>query len=223
MKLYGALAQLGAHHTGSVGVRGSNPLCSTHTAFHMQYGALFYDQERNIFMNNKHEPKFAFSALDIIGMVFAAIGLVFLIVGTALTAYGSSHPENVDGDPIVFLLVFGGIGALFLVLGVVFLLLMLRRRALHQQLFAEGHYVMAQVTSVLPNYNVRVNGRTPFVAECSYTDPETGVCHLFQSRNIFFDPTSFLMDAQVPVYHKPGDFRHYYVDVDAVLPQTQRH
>ena len=25
----GALAQLGAHHTGSVGVRGSNPLCST--------------------------------------------------------------------------------------------------------------------------------------------------------------------------------------------------
>ena len=26
---YGALAQLGAHNTGSVGVRGSNPLCST--------------------------------------------------------------------------------------------------------------------------------------------------------------------------------------------------
>ncbi len=25
----GALAQLGAHNTGSVGVRGSNPLCST--------------------------------------------------------------------------------------------------------------------------------------------------------------------------------------------------
>ena len=25
----GALAQLGAHHTGSVGVRGSSPLCST--------------------------------------------------------------------------------------------------------------------------------------------------------------------------------------------------
>ena len=26
---HGALAQLGAHHTGSVGVRGSSPLCST--------------------------------------------------------------------------------------------------------------------------------------------------------------------------------------------------
>ena len=28
-RTYGALAQLGAHNTGSVGVRGSNPLCST--------------------------------------------------------------------------------------------------------------------------------------------------------------------------------------------------
>ena len=28
---HGALAQLGAHNTGSVGVRGSNPLCSTKT------------------------------------------------------------------------------------------------------------------------------------------------------------------------------------------------
>ena len=28
---FGALAQLGAHNTGSVGVRGSNPLCSTKT------------------------------------------------------------------------------------------------------------------------------------------------------------------------------------------------
>ena len=27
--LFGALAQLVAHHTGSVGVSGSNPLCST--------------------------------------------------------------------------------------------------------------------------------------------------------------------------------------------------
>ena len=29
---FGALAQLGAHNTGSVGVRGSNPLCSTKKA-----------------------------------------------------------------------------------------------------------------------------------------------------------------------------------------------
>ena len=37
----GALAQLGVHHTGSVGVRGSSPLCSTSTAFHSVWDAFF--------------------------------------------------------------------------------------------------------------------------------------------------------------------------------------
>ena len=31
----GALAQLGAHHTGSVGVRGSSPLCSMFLALEL--------------------------------------------------------------------------------------------------------------------------------------------------------------------------------------------
>ena len=37
---HGALAQLGAHNTGSVGVRGSNPLCST-TRTSTSYEVLF--------------------------------------------------------------------------------------------------------------------------------------------------------------------------------------
>lgn len=174
-------------------------------------------------MHSKHEPKFSFSALDIIGLVFAPLGLIFILVGIGLTIYGNDHSANVTGDPQLFLLIFGGIGGLFLLLGMIFLVLLLRRRSLHRQLFAEGHYVMAQVTSVMPNYSVRVNGRCPYVAECSFTDPETGVLHLFRSRNIFFDPTTLLMDAQVPVYCRRGDYRHYYVDVDAVLPETERH
>ncbi len=45
--MFGALAQLGAHHTGSVGVRGSSPLCSTITnhvkqPFASIYRRLFY-------------------------------------------------------------------------------------------------------------------------------------------------------------------------------------
>ena len=45
---FGALAQLGAHHTGSVGVRGSNPLCSTNyfgckqAHFHFRECACFF-------------------------------------------------------------------------------------------------------------------------------------------------------------------------------------
>lgn len=171
----------------------------------------------------KREPKYALNALDIIGMIFAPLGAVLIAVGRMITAIAESHPENTTGDPRLFFWIFGGIGAVFLLLGLIFLALMFRRRSIQRRIFAEGNYIMAAVTSVQPNYNVCVNGKHPYVAECSYTDPETGVLHLFRSRNIYFDPTSILMDANVPVYIERGNFRHYYVDVDALLPEVQKH
>ena len=121
-------------------------------------------------MNNERNPKFSCSALDIIGMIFTPLGLVFILVGGIITAFAENHPENTTGDPRLFFWLFGGIGSIFLILGIIFLLLMLRRRSLHRQLFAEGHYVMATVTSVMPNYNVRINGRTPYTC-LLYTSP----------------------------------------------------
>ncbi len=38
----GALAQLGAHNTGSVGVRGSNPLCSTNNKRDAEWRPFYY-------------------------------------------------------------------------------------------------------------------------------------------------------------------------------------
>ncbi len=174
-------------------------------------------------MNNTRKPKFSLSATDIVGLIFAPLGLVFIIIGAVVTAAGESGRVQVDGDPKLFLAIFGVIGALFFILGGIFLAFMIRRRKIHDRLFSQGHYIMAQVTSVLPNYNVRVNGRCPYVAECSYTDPNTGILHLFRSRNIYFDPTAIAMDAMVPVYVDTDNFRHYYVDIDSVLPEVQRH
>ena len=43
LKTNGALAQLGAHHTGSVGVKGSSPLCSTKgKRSHIKVGFFFF-------------------------------------------------------------------------------------------------------------------------------------------------------------------------------------
>ena len=51
--IYGALAQLGAHNTGSVGVRGSSPLCSTRAADGRTISAVrFLLLCRNIFRHN---------------------------------------------------------------------------------------------------------------------------------------------------------------------------
>ncbi len=165
-------------------------------------------------MYRKTEPKFSFSVLDILGIIFAPLGLMQVLLGIGL--------RNGTGESL-FLTVFGGVGGLFLLLGILFLVFAAFRRSAIRELIAEGHYVMATVTSVQPNYNITVNGRNPYVAECSYTDPMTGTLHLFRSRNIYFDPTSILLDAQVPVYCREGQYRLYYVDVDRLLPEVQRH
>ncbi len=173
--------------------------------------------------NQTRKPKFSLSALDIIGLIFAPIGAIFIFIGVIVSAYAKAHPENVTGDPGIFLPVFGGIGLLFFVLGLVFLIVTFHKRMLQAQLLQEGYCITAQITSCNPNYNVRVNGRCPYVAECSYMDPATGVVHLFRSRNVYFDPTMIVNGMDVPVYVRPDDFRHYYVDLDAVLPQVVKH
>ncbi len=165
-------------------------------------------------MQHKPEPKFSFSASDIISLIFTPLGLVFVLLGIGLM-YGTGE--------LLFFAIFSGIGSIFLLLGILFLVLMLYKRSLIRKLVTQGHYVTATVTSVQPNYSIRVNGRSPYIAECSYTDPITGGIHLFQSRNIYFDPTTILLDAQVPVYCREDSYQLYYVDVDSILPQVTRH
>ena len=74
--LHGALAQLGAHNTGSVGVRGSNPLCSTknlvlrNEIFLSIAEAMAYHQTEGldiITVGEYHQPQAAlFSAMVVI-------------------------------------------------------------------------------------------------------------------------------------------------------------
>lgn len=173
--------------------------------------------------NNARKIKFSPSALDIIGMIFTPLGAIFIIIGVSVTGFANANPDKVTGDPGIFLPIFGGIGGSFFLLGAVFLSITVYKHYMQAQLLQEGHCITAQITSFNPNYNVRVNGRCPFVAECSYTDPATGAVHLFRSRNVYFDPSMIVTGSDVPVYVKPDDFRHYYVDIDAVLPQVVKH
>ena len=163
-------------------------------------------------MYKQTEPKFSFSATDIVGMIFAPLGLFFALLGLMLR-----------GADRLFLLIFGGMGLIFLLTGTAMLLFGWQKRKLLRRIVAEGHFITATVTSVQPNYNVRVNGRCPYFAECCFTDPVTGAIHLFRSQNIYFDPTSLLLDASVRVYCKDGDYRHYYVDVNSLLPEIKKH
>ena len=156
------------------------------------------------------------SALLIIGIIYTALGGTFVILGIALAALLR------DSDAFMVGLIFGGIGAIFLILGIIFLIVELCKKKRSDALLASGHYVLGEVVDIAANINVNVNGRYPYHIIVQYIDPH-GVRHIFRSPGlrIFRDPE--LLGKKVKVYVENDNFKHYYVDVDEILPKYVEH
>lgn len=165
----------------------------------------------------ERKSKIGPSALLIVGSVFTIVGASFLAIG--LIIYYALKEEE---GAILFLLIFGGIGLLFFVLGVIFLIVELKKKLRNDKLLGAGNYVMAEVLEVTLNYNVAVNRRHPYIVRCRYQDMYGNV-HIFKSRDLFFDPTDLLKDRMVKVYVDGENYKHYYVDIDGVLPNVIEH
>ena len=156
------------------------------------------------------------SALLIIGIIYTALGGTFVILGIALAALLR------DSDAFMVGLIFGGIGAIFLILGIIFLIVELCKKKRSDALLASGHYILGEVVDIAANINVNVNGRYPYHIVVQYIDPH-GVRHIFRSPGlrIFRDPE--LLGKKVKVYVENDNFKHYYVDVDEILPKYVEH
>ena len=168
--------------------------------------------------------KFGWTAIGIVGMVFAPIGFVFLVVALAirLSMNRLSGAFHVSGDPGILTAIFFGMGALFLVMGLLFLGYDLRRRRRMRRVFEEGYSVEAKILGPVEQRNVTVNGRHPWVLECAWTDP-TGVVHVYHSRYLSMNVIQLLKADTVPVYIDRYDESIGFVDVDAVLPEIRVH
>lgn len=165
----------------------------------------------------ERKSKTGLSALLIVGSIFTILGAVFLATGVIIY-YALKEEEGA----ILFLLIFGGIGLLFFVLGVIFLIVELKKKLRNDKLLGAGNYVMAEVLEVTLNYNVAVNRRHPYIVRCRYQDMYGNV-HIFKSRDLFFNPTDLLKDRMVKVYVDGENYKHYYVDIDGVLPNVIEH
>ena len=80
------------------------------------------------------------SALLIVGSVFTIVGASFLAIGLIIY-YALKEEERV----ILFLLIYGGIGLLFFILGLIFLIVVAGKKARSDKLLNAGNYVMAQI------------------------------------------------------------------------------
>lgn len=162
------------------------------------------------------KTRYGWSAITLIGWIYAVLGGVFLTLGIILAL------TNPMANSLLFLLIFGGIGGLFLILGIIFLLYTLGRQRRAQRLIAAGRYVWGEVAEVRPDYNVRINGRHPYVISVKYSDPQ-GRVHIFKSPGIRAFCDSSLLGKPVRIYIDSDAYRHYYVDVDPILPNVIEH
>lgn len=167
------------------------------------------------------KKKYGWTALGIVGFIFAPIGLLFTVLGILL-----GRSENVrwqsSKDPAVFLAVFVSVGGLFLLLGICFLLADIRRRYLLRRAYEGGNCVEAEILGMVTQRNVNMVNGSPRMLECAWTDA-SGVVHVYRSRYLYTDVTKFLKSKTVPVYIDRFNENIGFVDVDAVLPEIRIH
>ena len=165
--------------------------------------------------------KMGWTVSGILGMVFAPMGLLFVLIGAVVwksNIFPSQHPDV----PVIFFSVFGGVGGIFLILGLAFLLWDIRRRHLLRMAYESGNCVEAEIIGVSTVNNVKTHGRFPRVIECAYTDP-SGVVHIYRSRYLNIDVSGLLKTDKVPVYIDRYNEKIGFVDIDAVLPEIRIH
>ena len=165
--------------------------------------------------------KMGWTVFGILGFVFAPMGLLFLMTGFLVGRDGYIHWRG-NGDPVIFTAAFCGIGGLFLLLGLGFLAVDVRRRYLLRRAYDGGNCVEAQILGVVTQRNVNMPYGPPRMVETAWTDPN-GVVHVYHSRYVNVDVTKLLKSTTVPVYIDRYNENIGFVDIDAVLPEIRIH
>lgn len=113
-----------------------------------------------------------------------------------------------------FALVFGGIAGAFLVVEI-------RRLRMYAWLQHSGMTVQARIVEVARNTSLKVNGRSPWVIRAQWQHPVTQKIHVFESENLWYDPSEFVDGRdQCPVRVDADDPSRYRVNIEWLPKQA---
>ena len=87
----------------------------------------------------ERKAKFEMNTISILGIIFFCMGIVFMAFGIGFTALSQ------DEMGLVFLWSFGGTGLSFLLIGIVFLLITVKKKGIHTRLLQSGSYILAEM------------------------------------------------------------------------------
>ncbi len=146
----------------------------------------------------------------------------FAIGKPVAVLYEAANPSHAQLDSFMenwfVSLLLGGMGAVFTLLGLVFVLppLLAKRRA--AELSVSGLPVFADLVGVRLNESLSVNGVNPWKIDAQWLNPATNKVHLFSSDNLWFDPSPYIREKQVRVLIDPNKPKRYSMDV-SFLPE----
>ena len=143
--------------------------------------------------------RYGWTVWGIVGFVFIPVSLVLLGSGAIVFAAGRSEVSR------IILSVFSLTGGVFLLMGIGFLSIDLRRRHRWRNAYNGGYEVKATVTGVQTVYNVNMNGSHPAVLECEHQGK------IYRSRYLYRNIPE--IGSEVSVYIDRMDDRIGYVDI----------
>jgi hypothetical protein len=112
------------------------------------------------------------------------------------------------------------LGIAFSFVGGLMVTVSLLRKRRKNRLQRTGVAIEAKFQSVAANHSVSINGRNPFVIVCQWLDPVSGELHLFESENIWFDPSGFIKSDTLKVWIQRNNPKKHHVDV-SFLPKLK--
>jgi len=139
--------------------------------------------------------------------------------------YSPNQPRDAKINGVFSLwggsLILGGMGGVFLLIGVgIFVVPMLGARG-DERLIRTGMSVETKFQSVELNTRFEMNGRHPFRVVTQWQNPATSEIHVFESHNLWFDPTEYVKDRKIRVFVDRGNAKRYHVDL-SFLPKLAR-
>lgn len=135
--------------------------------------------------------------------------------------YDPDDPSDVRTDSKVFEYIFLGIGGSFAVIGAVFLIINIIIGRRIKILKKSGDKLSGTITNVTMNYNMTINNRHSYKAECEVINPYDGETYLYSSENIT-DDISGLIGMRATVYVDRNNKKKYYVDIYELLDKYNK-
>jgi hypothetical protein len=115
-------------------------------------------------------------------------------------------------------LIFGSAGGILVLIGGGIMLATSMKERSDQYLREQGVRINTDFQRVVMNTSLRVNGRHPFQILTQWQNPSTSKIHLFQSKNLWYDPTSHIKNRQITVFIERDNPKKYLVDL-SFLPE----